>query len=64
MEARFEWDPRKAARDLSKHKVSFTETLTVFAEPLARSVDAPRDSRDEPRYILLGTSGSKSYEES
>ena len=56
MEARFEWDPRKAARNLLKHRVSFTEALTVFADPLARIVDDPRHSRDEPRYILLGTS--------
>jgi uncharacterized protein len=59
VEARFEWDPRKAARNLSKHRVSFTEALTVFADPLARIVDDPRHSRDEPRYILLGSSAHK-----
>ena len=26
----FEWDPQKAAKNLSKHKVSFTEAATVF----------------------------------
>ena len=56
MEARFVWDLRKAAQNLSKHKVSFTEALTVFADPLARIVDDPRHSNDEKRYILLGTS--------
>ena len=58
MEARFEWDPRKAARNLSKHKVSFTEALTVFADPLARVVSDPRHSRDEPRYVILGSSAN------
>ena len=56
MEARFVWDPRKAARNFSKHKVSFREALTVFADPLARIVDDPRHSEDEQRYVLLGSS--------
>ena len=56
MEARFVWDPRKAARNLSKHKVSFREALTVFADPLARIVDDPRHSDDEQRSILLESS--------
>ena len=56
MEVRFVWDPRKAARNLSKHKVSFREALTVFADPLARIVDDPRHSDYEQRYILLGSS--------
>jgi uncharacterized protein len=36
--------------------VLFTEALTVFADPLARIVDDPRHSRDEPRYAILGSS--------
>ena len=32
----FEWDARKAARNLAKHGVAFDEALTVFADPLAR----------------------------
>jgi len=59
VEARFEWDPRKAARNLSKHRVSFPEALTAFADPLARIVDDPRHSRDESRYVLLGSSVNK-----
>jgi len=29
---RFDWDPRKAAANLSKHSVSFEEASTVFAD--------------------------------
>ncbi len=31
----FSWDERKAATNFSKHRVSFDEAITVFADPLA-----------------------------
>ncbi len=31
----FTWDRKKAALNLRKHGVSFTEAATVFADPLA-----------------------------
>ena len=34
----FEWDPRKAAENLVKHRVSFEEAATVFGDPLGRIV--------------------------
>jgi uncharacterized DUF497 family protein len=52
----FEWDPRKAASNRSKHGVGFDEALTVFADPLARIVDDPRHSHGEIRLTLLGIS--------
>ena len=52
----FEWDPPKDAANRQKHSVGFDEALTVFADPLARIVDDPRHSRDEPRLTLLGLS--------
>jgi len=54
---RFEWDPRKAASNRAKHKVSFEEAVTLFADPLGRITDDPRHSEDEERYVLLGRSG-------
>ena len=33
---KFEWDPKKAASNLSKHRVAFEEGLTVFAYHLAK----------------------------
>jgi uncharacterized DUF497 family protein len=31
---KFEWDENKAARNLSKHEVSFNEAKTIFDDPL------------------------------
>jgi uncharacterized DUF497 family protein len=52
----FEWDPRKAAANLVKHKVSFEEAATVFGDPLGRIVADPRHSTVEERFVLLGIS--------
>jgi uncharacterized protein len=48
----FEWDSRKAARNLAKHGVSFDEAATVFGDPLALIVSDPRHSADEERCVL------------
>lgn len=54
---KFEWDPRKAARNLAKHGVAFTEALTVFADPLARIFDdEEHSSEQEKREIIIGHS--------
>jgi uncharacterized DUF497 family protein len=52
----FEWDQRKAARNLKKHGVSFAEALTFFADPQARIFDDPDHSVDERREIIVGYS--------
>jgi len=52
----FEWDPRKAAANRAKHKVSFQEAVTAFRDPLGRITDDPRHLEDENRYVLLGQS--------
>jgi hypothetical protein len=51
----FEWDPKKAAKNLRKHKVSFAEAATVFGDPLSVTVHDPDHSSEEDRYITLGT---------
>ena len=53
---KFEWDPRKDASNRKKHRVSFKEALTVFADPLARIFDDEDHSLDEPREIIIGHS--------
>ena len=55
----FEWDPRKAALNLAKHKVSFDEAVTAFGDPLGQIIDDPRHSADEERFVLLGRSGRR-----
>ena len=50
----FEWDPGKAAGNLLKHKVSFTEAATVLGDFLGTTASDPDHSGDEHRYITLG----------
>ena len=53
---RFEWDARKAAENLRKHKVSFVEAATVFGDRLAVTDYDPDHSLGEDRYITIGWS--------
>ena len=52
----FEWDPRKAAQNHSKHGVTFEEAASAFGDPLSLTIGDPDHSTDEPRYVLLGRS--------
>lgn len=54
----FEWDERKAAANLRKHKVSFTEAVSVFYDPLSATGDDPDHSIDERRFVTFGISAS------
>ena len=42
----FEWNPDKAAENLKKHGVSFSEAASVFADPLAITIFDPDHSND------------------
>jgi len=55
----FEWDAAKAARNLTKHGVSFDEASTVFGDPLAGTILDPRHSDEEPRFVTVGLSTSR-----
>ena len=59
MSLRFEWDPKKAKSNLAKHRVSFTEAITVFADPLARIFNDDAHSVDDRREIIIGHSAKK-----
>jgi len=52
----FEWDARKAARNLKKHGVSFAEAMSVFADPQGTIFNDPDHSADERREIIVGHS--------
>ncbi len=52
----FEWDPEKAASNLTKHGVSFDEATTVFGDPLATTVPDPDRSASEERLLTTGLS--------
>lgn len=50
-----EYDPAKAALNLSNHGVSFEEAKTALLDPYALTKE-DRDSQGESRYITLGMS--------
>lgn len=52
---KFEWDNRKAAKNLKKHRVSFREAASVFGDPLAITFEDPDHSIDEHRLLTFGT---------
>jgi uncharacterized protein len=56
MPLQFEWDPKKAKANEAKHRVSFEEAITVFADPLARIFEDPEHSESEQREIIIGHS--------
>ena len=55
----YEWDPKKAAANRTKHKVSFDEATSVFTDPFAQTFDDPDHSLDEKRFITIGTSSKQ-----
>jgi uncharacterized protein len=54
----FEWDRRKARSNLRKHRVSFREAVTVFADPFSITIADPAHSSDEERQILIGATNT------
>lgn len=54
----FEWDPDKAAANVNKHGVEFSEAMTVFGDPLEVMIADPDHSDDERRFLSLGMSAS------
>lgn len=56
---KFEWNIQKAAKNLRKHGVSFSEAATVFGDDLAAIIADPDHSTDEDRYIVIGLSNHR-----
>ena len=52
----FEWDPKKEAKNIRQHKVTFAEAATVFGDTLSTTVPDPDHSEEEDRYIIIGYS--------
>jgi uncharacterized protein len=52
----FEWDFAKAALNLEKHGVSFSEAATVFNDALSTTFSDPDHSIGESRYVIIGVS--------
>ena len=52
----FEWDPRKAAQNERKHRVTFDEAMTVFADWDSITIPDPDHSEGEDRFLVVGLS--------
>lgn len=50
----FDWDPAKAASNAAKHGVTFEEAMTVFHDPLTRSIPDRDPGFGEERWVTLG----------
>ena len=48
----YEWDPKKAASNLRKHKVDFADAVTVFEDEFAVTIDD--DEAEEKRFVTIG----------
>jgi uncharacterized DUF497 family protein len=53
---RFEWTHEKARRNIRKHRIFFTEAVTVFNDPWSIILDDPEHSDEEERLLLIGES--------
>jgi len=56
MSIRFEWDPRKARRNVQKHGIDFAEASTVLADTLSITIPDPYHSEGEERWVTIGVS--------
>jgi uncharacterized DUF497 family protein len=52
----FSWDSRKAASNLKKHGVDFTEARTVFSDPRHGTLEDEAHSFGEVRFVTIGRS--------
>jgi hypothetical protein len=50
----FTWDPTKAASNIVKHGVSFTEAASVLLDPFALTIFDAAHSDLEERWFTLG----------
>jgi uncharacterized DUF497 family protein len=52
--AQFEWDPRKAASNLTKHGVPFSRAIKVFEDPARQEQLDTSNEFSEERWLTLG----------
>ncbi|MEO7911839.1 MAG: BrnT family toxin, partial [Roseiflexaceae bacterium] len=52
----FEWDEVKAQDNARKHRVTFTEAISVFSDPYLVTFPDDDHSNIEDRYISIGLS--------
>jgi len=52
----FEWDSNKAAQNIAKHGIDFSEAATVFEDPLSFTIPDPDHPVGEQRFVTMGVS--------
>ena len=52
----FEWHTEKALKNIKRHNITFEEAGTAFRDPFSLTIDDPRHSDDEQRFVLIGKS--------
>jgi uncharacterized DUF497 family protein len=52
----FEWDPEKAAANVRRRHISFSEAATVLEDPLSTTFPDEGHSEGEMRFVTLGVS--------
>ena len=52
----FDWDPGKAAANVKRRGISFTEAATVLEDPLSTTFPDQAHSDGEARFVTIGTS--------
>lgn len=50
----FDWDVAKADANARKHGVTFEQAMTVFLDPLARTIYDDEHSESEERWVTIG----------
>lgn len=53
---KFQWDPRKATKNVARHGITFREASTVSGDPLASTILDPDHSAEEARFLTIGRS--------
>jgi uncharacterized DUF497 family protein len=53
---KFEWDAQKAEANSRKHRMSFDEAMTVFADDESITIPDPDHSDGEERFLVVGSS--------
>ena len=56
---KFDWDPKKNAKNIQKHKVDFAEAETVFLDEHALEIYDGKHSANEDRYSIIGMSSAR-----
>lgn len=52
----FEWDPEKAAANIKRRRISFSEAASVLEDPLSTTFPDEAHSQEEMRFLTIGAS--------